>query len=58
MEDAIEGRFSCTLRDQTRERERQKIILFLGDVTNFGLLYTHVWRVHIRTRLSQQNMEV
>ena len=26
-----------TLREQKRERERQKIVSFLGDVTTFGL---------------------
>ena len=36
------GRFSYTLREQKRERERQNIVLFPGDVTTFGLFHAHV----------------
>ena len=38
------GRFySCTLREQKRERERQKIVSILSDdVTTFGLFHAHV----------------
>ena len=43
------GRFSYTLREQKRERERQNIVLFPGDVTTFGLFHAHVWRMHLRT---------
>ena len=40
----ILGRFSCTLREDIREREREKLVLFPGDVITFALLlltYNH-----------------
>ena len=37
-------RFSCTFREQTRER-KQQIVLFLGDSASLGLLHAHVWRL-------------
>ena len=42
---------SCTLHPQIRERERerQQIVSFQGDVTTLGLFHTHVWRLHVRT---------
>ena len=39
MVDIIIGKFSCTLRKQQRERERQKIVSFLGGVTTLGLFH-------------------
>ena len=38
----MSGPFSCTLREQIRERERQNIVLFEGDVTTLSLLHAHV----------------
>ena len=39
--------YSCTLCEQKRARERQKIVSFPGDVTTLGLFQAHVCRLHM-----------